>query len=53
MYRVIVTGGRTYDSQATVNATLDEIHAAKTITHLIQGGARVPTFKTHEWMFAA
>jgi len=37
--RVVVFGGRHYENEANVLATLDKIHKEYTITQLIEGGA--------------
>lgn len=39
MVAVLVTGGRTYSNRAELFSLLDSIHAADTISLLIQGGA--------------
>lgn len=37
--KVLVTGGRDYDDRVFLEMTLDQIHAATPITHVIHGGA--------------
>lgn len=48
---LVVTGGRNYSDTDRVFATLDELHARKPITALIQGEARGLDARAKNWAF--
>lgn len=49
--RLVVTGGRDYSDTAAAFAALDELHARKPVTVLIQGEARGLDARAKNWAF--
>jgi hypothetical protein len=49
--RLVVTGGRDYSDTAAAFAALDDLHACKPITVLIQGEARGLDARAKNWAF--
>ena len=49
MMRVLVCGGRTYNSKAYLTSYLDVFHKMNVISELAQGGAKGADFLAKEW----
>jgi hypothetical protein len=49
--RLVVTGGRDYSDTARAFAVLDELHARKSVTVIIQGEARGLDARAKNWAY--